>query len=121
MSGEKRLTKPEQYACVFQKGKSWGGSEPLVMKAVANELELSRFGLSVSKRVGNAVVRNRVKRRLREILRMANIDSGWDVIFIARPAAAKADYAELKAAVEGLLKRAQILGRGSETAGSGAN
>ena len=108
MRGERHLTRPQQYALVYSRGGSWA-SESVVMKALPNGLPLSRHGLSVSKRVGNAVTRNKVKRRLREIMRQAPVKPGWDMVFIARPAAARADYAGLKAAVEKLLVRARLL------------
>ena len=110
MAGRGHLTKPEQYEFVYRKGSSWT-SNLLVMKAVPNGLGLSRYGFSVSKRVGKAVTRNRVKRLLREILRLTPIKPGWDIIFIARPVAATADYANLRKSVESLLSRAQLLTR----------
>ncbi len=109
MRGEEYLTKPQQYALVYSKGSSWASSL-VVMKALPNGLALSRYGLSVSKRVGKAVTRNKAKRLLREILRVLPLKSGWDVIFIVRPIAANADYASLKRAIEGLLSRAGLLG-----------
>ena len=108
MGGEEYLTKPEQYALVYSKGSSWASSL-LVMKALPNGLALSRCGFSVSTRVGKAVKRNRVKRLLREILRLTPIKPGWDIIFIARPVAASTKYAELRKSVKSLLSRAQLL------------
>ncbi len=109
----KYLTKPEQYALVYNKGSSWISSL-VVMKVLPNGLSLSRYGFSVSRRVGKAVVRNRVKRLLREILRQTPLQSGWDIIFIARPAAATADYATLEKSVNDLLSRARLLRREHE-------
>ncbi len=106
--GGEHITKPEQYALVYTKGSSWVNSL-VVMKALPNGLTLSRYGLSVGKRVGKAVVRNKIKRLLREILRLASLEPGWDIVFIARPAVAKADYANLKRAIESLLSRAHLL------------
>ena len=108
MKGEGYLTKTAQYVLVYDKGSSWV-SDLVVIKALPNGLTLSRYGFSVSRRVGKAVVRNRVKRLLREILRLTPLQPGWDVIFIARPLAASAEYANLEKSVKGLLCRAQLL------------
>ena len=102
------ITKSAQYASVYAKGGSWA-CNLVVMKALPNGLTVSRCGFSVSKRVGKAVTRNRIKRLLREILRITLLKPGWDIIFIARPAAATADYTSLKKAVESLLSRARLL------------
>ena len=106
--GKEYITKPKQYALVYAKGSSWS-CDLVVMKALPNGLPLTRCGFSVSKKVGKAVVRNRVKRLLREIVPPMPLKVGWDIVFIARPAAATADYTSLKRAVEGLLSRARLL------------
>ncbi len=115
MRGKEYLTKSEQYASVYNKGSSWI-SDLVVMKALPNGLTLSRYGFSVSRRVGKAVVRNRVKRLLREILRSAQLEPGWDIIFIARPRAAGASFASLEKSVQGLLSQARLLAREYEKA-----
>lgn len=108
MRREEYLTKSEQYALVYNEGKSWANSL-IVMKALPNGLTLTRYGFSVGKRVGKAVTRNRAKRLLREILRLAPLKLGWDIIFIVRPGATNANYATLKKSIEGLLCQAQLL------------
>jgi ribonuclease P protein component len=79
------------------------------MKAMPNDLDLSRYGFSVTKRVGKAVQRNRVKRLLREIMRKQSLRSGWDIVFIARSSAVESSYHELESTVTGLLNRARLL------------
>jgi ribonuclease P protein component len=106
--GEEHLTRKAQFDLVFREGKSWAG-KPLVMRARPNGLELSRYGFTVSRRVGKAVVRNRVRRRLREILRTLTLTPGWDIVFIARVPAAEAGYAGLSLAVRELLRRAGLI------------
>ena len=95
---------------VYERGKTWVGPT-IVLRAVPNRTEFSRLGYSVSKAVGKAVVRNRVKRRLREVVRLMPVKPGWDVVLIARPDAAKADFGELKGTVERLMSRARLIER----------
>src|SRR5579864_5637547 len=108
MQQEQRLRRRDDYDAVYRRGRSWA-NDLLALRALPNGLERSRFGFSVSKRVGNAVVRNRVKRRLREILRALALQRGWDLVFIARPAAAEAGSQSLAAPVRALCGRAELL------------
>ena len=74
-----------------------------------NQLPHNRYGLSVSRRVGAAVTRNRVKRRLREILRALPLRTGNDVVLTAQPSSASADFEELRRAVEHCAQKIGIL------------
>ena len=88
----------------------------LVLRYRRNGLDRTRYGISTGRRVGGAVVRNRIRRRLRHLLAAMGEDvaAGWDVLIMARPAAASADYGELGAAL-GRLARQAGLTRGELT------
>jgi ribonuclease P protein component len=98
-----------QFSLVYAEGKSWSGKE-IVVRALPNKLISSRFGFVVSRRVGKAVVRNHVKRLLREIVRQTPVKQGWDIVFIARVPAAAANFEILGKSVKGLLARAGLSG-----------
>ena len=108
MKKESCLTKPEQFKLVYNGGRTQV-DHLLVMKARLNQLDYSRYGISVNKRVGKAVVRNRIKRILREILRVTSLKPGWDIILIARAPAAHSDYVHIKISVNSLLSRCRIV------------
>ena len=107
MRGETTLTGNTQFKLVYNKGRSWASRE-IVIKALPNGLDLTRYGLTVSRRVGKAVVRNKIKRRLREILKQMNLPPGWDIVIIARNPAAGADYSTLGNSVGISLKRVGV-------------
>ncbi len=104
---DRRLRRTREFAAVRQAGRSWV-NELLVLRIAGNKTGLSRVGFSVSRRVGKAVIRNRVKRRLKEIVRQRDIAGSWDIVITARAPAAQASYRELERAMEQLLKRARL-------------
>ena len=108
MQREQRLTGSKRFSVIHQKGQTWA-NRLLVLKVLPNDLDVSRFGILVGKRTGNAVVRNKVKRRLREAIRLAPVKAGCDVILIARMGASQADYHQLGRAAQELFTRAGLI------------
>ncbi len=101
-----RLRHTADIALVKQHGQS--KRHPLIILLVRkNELEVSRFAFITSKRVGNAVVRNRRRRLMREAVRkhLPNLHGGNDCLLIARQGASTVSYSEIETAVFQLLHR----------------
>ena len=83
----------------------------LVLYARKNRTEGNRVGITVSKKLGKAHVRNRTRRRIREVYRL-NEDKflpGWDIVVVARTRAVDADFAKLTKSYLGLAKKAKLL------------
>ncbi len=81
-------------------GRKWTGSAFVMLCATPAPDAPFRLGLTVSRKVGNAVVRNRAKRRLREMVRLfikENQPKGFEIVLIARTAAATRDFARMRA------------------------
>ena len=110
------LSSPQDFAAVQARGTS--RSHPLLTtRFLRTDLEASRFGLSTGRRLGNAVIRNRVRRRLREALRVMapSFQPGWDVLIIARPALVEADHDALVGGLRRQLTRGGVLGGSTKT------
>lgn len=107
MASQDRLTRRSEFAAVQASNQRWANSL-LSLRALPNQREKSRIGLLISKRVGAAVVRNRAKRRLREILRLEPVPIGWDMVFSARPGVAQTGFADIQHAVRDLLRRVRL-------------
>lgn len=109
MKREFRLTRSSDFERVKRQGKSF--AHPLVVLIVdRNPNDETKIGISAGKSVGNAVVRNRAKRRMRASLSemLRRIQPGWDLVFLARKPISEASFAELIAAEKQLLKRAGL-------------
>jgi len=104
-----RLRRNSDFLRVRRFGKTYA-SPLMVLAFVRNELDYSRFGFVVSKRLGKAVQRNKVKRRMREVtrLRIPNIKSGFDLVLIARRPITQATYKEIEHTLEHLLIKADL-------------
>jgi ribonuclease P protein component len=88
-----------------------------------NGLPISRFGWSIKKALGNAVHRNRIRRRLREILRLhrAEIAGGWDVVIHPRNTVATVEFAQLAEELVKLIPREAPAGSATSAASSAAS
>jgi ribonuclease P protein component len=107
----RRLVRPEEFARVRLEGAAHRG-HAIVLGVLAHEEEKwFRAGFVTSKRIGGAVVRNRVRRRLRDIVRteQGRLRKGFWFVVIARPAAARESYHALKDEWLRLAERASIL------------
>lgn len=104
------LKKNYQFRFVYNKGKSIA-NRLLVMYAMRNGTEENRYGISVSKKVGNSVVRSHLTRLLRESYRLSEdkFVSGYDIVVIARASAKEASYAEIESALLHLMRKQRLL------------
>jgi ribonuclease P protein component len=117
-----RLLRPADFQRLYAQGEVVR-NQLVVLHYLANGQEVSRIGYSVSKKLGNAVVRNRVKRRLREAVRSVadEIEPGYDLIMSARVRCRRAEYWEIVEAVVNAVTRAGVWrGTITEEAGGGS-
>ena len=106
-----RLQKNKQFQYVYRRGKSSGCKDIVLLHARGAGLKV---GFSISRKIGNAVVRNRVKRRLRECFRLYlnQARPGWYVV-VARPGAAQTAYQDLVKGMAYLLRKQNLLREGN--------
>ena len=104
------LKKNHQFRFVYQNGKSYA-NKYLVMIIKENGLDRNRIGISVSKKVGNSVVRHRVTRLIRESYRLHEsvFNSGLDIVVVARNSAAEVGYFEIEKALLHLAKLHKVI------------
>lgn len=104
-----RLTRNRDFQEVYSRGRSYVGSY-LVLYVKRNELNHTRFGFSVSKKIGKAVVRNQIKRKLREACRvnLARFAQGYDLIFVARKKIKGISYHLVEKEIEKLCLKAGL-------------
>jgi ribonuclease P protein component len=110
MSSPDRLRKNYEFKYVYNNGKVYSNNL-LVMYIVENKSNYNKVGFSVSKKVGNSVVRNKVKRRIKECFRLnsINIKKGYNIVFVSRVRAKDAVYKELEKAMISIFKKSQLL------------
>ena len=105
-----RLTRTKDFARVKREGKS-RHHKLAVLVFIPNNKEYSRAAFVASKAVGNAVIRNLIKRRMKACVTDSwrNIKSGWDLVFYSRTAGTKASYNNLQEAISILLLEAGLI------------
>lgn len=104
------IKKNSEFQLVFEKGHSIHGKY-LVVYFLHNSFDYNRFGFCAGKKLGSAVRRNRVKRRLREAVRRIVLPKGsaWDIILVARYPVLTADFKVISEEIEHILLKAKIL------------
>lgn len=107
MKGDSYLKKPADFGRLHRQGK-YLGHPLLAIKSLPNGLSYPRWGVTTGKKLGTAVVRNRIKRRLREIMRQATLRPGRDIVIVARSGAVTAEFGDLRQAVLGLLNKSGL-------------
>ena len=108
MRRAERLRKGSEFAAVYRQGRPHR-SDLLVLRALRTDASASRFGFTATKALGNAVLRNRLRRRLKEAARSMPVAGGWDIVINSRRGAATASYDQLRSQIRDLLARAGVL------------
>ena len=101
----------KKFRHVYRKGSSKANELMVLIYVRSKTPELTHIGFSVSKKLGNSVCRNRIKRRLRSVMAplISSIKPGYDIIVIAREPIAKAEFAGIEAAARSLLRRGDLM------------
>jgi ribonuclease P protein component len=109
MKHTEAIKKNEDYREIYRTGKSYA-NKYLIMYVKKNDTAYNRIGISVSKKVGNSVIRHRTTRLIRESYRLSedSFMSGLDIVVVARAGAKGKDYIEIESALLHLMKLHKI-------------
>ncbi|MBI9009271.1 MAG: ribonuclease P protein component [Tenericutes bacterium] len=110
MKKEYRIKKSSEIQKLIRKRKTVGNSYFILYYNKNHEIDNFRYALSVPKKYGNAVHRNLMKRRLREIIKVNNIEKTNDFFVVVKPKAKELGFIQIKDLVEKLFAKAKILG-----------
>ncbi|HEX7063963.1 MAG TPA: ribonuclease P protein component [Bacillales bacterium] len=115
MKTQRRLKKNKEFQSVFRSGTSKANRQFVIYSCDQTERKRFRVGISVSKRVGNAVTRNRIKRYVREAIRQleGQLSEGKDYVIIARKPTADMNFHQVKSSLVHVMKRAGVFRRKS--------
>jgi len=104
-----RLRRPEEFRRVWSAGRSWAHAL-FVLWALPNDLDHVRVGITASRKVGNAVARNRARRLLREAARhlYPHITTGWDLVLVSRSTLVTVKEPQVESALRSMLSRAGL-------------
>ena len=104
-----RLRKDSDFKNIYRKDKSLA-TKTLVFYYIKNDLGYTRVGYSISKKVGKAVTRNRIRRLIKENLKdIPDLKDGYDIIFIGRIPSSESDYKEIGKSIRYLFRKSGVL------------
>jgi|YelNatPaOPRAMG01_1025707.scaffolds.fasta_scaffold277125_1 ribonuclease P protein component len=116
---DNRLKRSGGFKAVYDRGRSYAADLVVLYALPKRERTKTRFGFSVSKKIGGSVQRNRARRLIREAVRLLlpRVLDGWDVVIIARRSIVGAEFSDVMLCVEKLLERAGVIAAGEDTPG----
>lgn len=110
MRKDYRLRTNRDFDKVYKHGKNYWNKN-LTIYVRKNDLEKTRFGYCITKKIGNSVVRNKVRRKMQEIIRLEfqDIKNGYDIVIIPKKNTVDIGYKEMESSINHLLKKSRML------------